>query len=331
MISLRKRFLASLDASLTALLYAVRFAARFLPPRFLVAGCDLLGRAAFRALSDLRESVLAAMSEALPDERDRQRLERIARGAFASPFLAMLDPVIMERHRSTIMDRLIVDESIVRRAQQLEAEGRGLIVFSPHLGAMCVSHALLRDKIRSYTPVVFQPGKTFAPRFIGTLFDLTAQVSGGAASQIFWAGEGTTDKALRHLRAGGAVGITFDLGGKTPAQFFGRPTALASGIARLACETNAPIIGGFVKRLHDPLDFELVSRGEIAYELSGELARDIGAVLDRVVEEGEALIRESPEQWIGWLGLPAWRKKAGLILDGSGVPLGSGGADRMIA
>ncbi len=54
--------------------------------------------------------------------------------------------------------------------------------------------------------------------------------------------------------------------------------------------------------------------GEIAYELTGDRDSDVQTILREVIKKGEEMIRESPEQWIGWFGLRGWRKRAEKIL-----------------
>jgi lauroyl/myristoyl acyltransferase len=102
--------------------------------------------------------------------------------------------------------------------------------------------------------------------------------------------------------------------GGTVVSFFGRPAAIASGIAHFACDTGAPILPGYLKRLEGPLDNELVYCGEIKYELTGDRDRDVETILREVAKKGEEMIRESPEQWIGWFGLRGCRKRAEKIL-----------------
>jgi len=51
------------------------------------------------------------------------------------------------------------------------------------------------------------------------------------------------------------------------------------------------------------------------YSLTGDRSVDVPVILDQVIRLGEEMIREAPEQWIGWFGLKNWRKSAQQILE----------------
>src|SRR4030042_3734335 len=96
--------------------------------------------------------------------------------------------------------------------------------------------------------------------------------------------------------------ISFDLAGGTVVDFFGRPTAIASGIAHIACDTGAVIVPGYIKRNERPLEYQYVAYPEFSYTLTGNREADVESVLNQVIEIGETLVRQAPEQGIGWVG-----------------------------
>ena len=100
----------------------------------------------------------------------------------------------------------------------------------------------------------------------------------------------------------------------TVADFFGRPPAIASGIAHIACDTGAVIVPGYIKRNERPLEYQYVAYPEFSYTLTGNREADVESVLNQVIEIGETLVRQAPEQWIGWFGLRGWRRRAEKIL-----------------
>ncbi len=62
-----------------------------------------------------------------------------------------------------------------------------------------------------------------------------------------------------------------------------------------------------------PLDYQLIAY-KYEYFLTGDRSVDVPAILNEVIRLGEEMIREAPEQWLGWFGLKNWWKRADEIL-----------------
>jgi lauroyl/myristoyl acyltransferase len=54
------------------------------------------------------------------------------------------------------------------------------------------------------------------------------------------------------------------------------------------------------------------------YALTGDRDTDRKAVMEKAIRHAEEMIRMAPEQWIGWMGLKGWRKRAEQILKDRG-------------
>jgi lauroyl/myristoyl acyltransferase len=303
-----------LDATLLAALNLLRFLARFVPPRALLAAADYMGYALYYARPGARDYVLEAIRESLPEINDEREITRIAREAFSAPFKAMLDLILLDRHADTILERLILQDEAVTKFDNEKAAGRGVIMYSPHVGAIGIIHSLAARIDRHFTPLVMDPKRTPIPRYLGAMAELSWRVGCDPEVPVFWTGEDTVSKARDHLRRGKSAGLTFDLAGGTVANFFGRPTAIASGIAQIACDTGAVIIPGFLRRNHRPLEYQLFAYPEFSYTLTGDREADVERILNQVIEMGEIIVRQAPGQWIGWFGLRGWRKRAEKIL-----------------
>lgn len=298
------------DATLLGIFNSIRFLARILPPSVLCAAADYIGYAVYHIRRSGRTYLLKTLREALPEVSDEKELEWIAKRAFGAPFRAMLDLVLMERYGDRIMKNYLVPEEAFRSFDGARDGGKGIITVCPHLGAVGVIFSLNARLGRKYTPLVMDPAKTPIPRYLTAMAMLSATLGGDEETPVFWTGGGTIPMVKEHLGKGKGIGITYDMAGGTIVDFFGRPAALASGIAHFACDTGAPILAGFVKRGKDPLDYRLLWYGEIPYELTGDREADVETILKKVVKAGEDMIREAPEQWIGWFGLRSWRKRA---------------------
>lgn len=308
-------FFRVLDSTLLGIFNLFRFLTRFLPPAFLCAVCDSFGYAIYYMRKELRDYVLQAMREALPEISDERKLKRIAAKAFASPFRTMYDLILLERYHDHILERLIIEPRTNDRYSEIRDAGKGGIVFEPHLGAVGIVTCLVASYQTPFTPLMMFPENMPVPRYLKAVTELAYSLGCDPENPVFWRGQDTIPRVREFIKNGGTVAITFDMVGGTVVDFFGRPTAIASGIAHFACDTNAPILPAFYKRGKGPLDYELIGYPDFTYTLSGDRSTDVLNILNQVVKQGEEMIRQAPEQWIGWLALRGWRKRAQAILE----------------
>jgi len=309
-----------MDYSFQALFDFIRFLARFVPPRVLVATAYGIGYVMYYIRMESRQWLLDALREALPEISDERQLKKIARKVFSAPLRSMLDPIFLERYSERVEETLRkttdVDE-IARKVRETEAGGKGLIFFSPHLGGISIVHAISARFGNPYTPLVRHPDYTPVPRYVWKLALLAQSLGCDPEEPAFFTGPGSNvvPKVLEHLKKGKRVGITFDMMGSTVVDFFGRPTAIASGIALFALESGAPILPGYLARGKDPLTYRLYLCEPLQYEITGDREADMRNILNKVIEKGEEMIRKAPEDWISWFGLRQWRERAKKILE----------------
>jgi lauroyl/myristoyl acyltransferase len=303
-----------MDAIALSLLNMMRFLARYLSPRMLGTMIDYFGYALYYILKGAREYLLKTIQEALPDLSDERELKRIARTAFGAPFKAILDLVLMERHGERIMDNLVMAEGSHTRFDEAVAAGKGLILLSPHIGGASIITSVSTRVGKLFTPLVLSPARTPFPRFLIRICEIAESCGCDPENPVFWTGRETIPKVQEHLKRGESVGITFDMVGGTVMDFFGQPTAVASGIAHFACDSGAPILAYYLKRREDPLTYELIYCGELSYELTGDRSNDVRTILAAVLKKGEEIIKEAPDQWIIWFGLRSWRQRAKRII-----------------
>lgn len=100
---------------------------------------------------------------------------------------------------------------------------------------------------------------------------------------------------VRHLKAGGVLGILTDLHayGGAELNFFGKPADTSLVTAELALKYNAALIPVYARRLANGLDFEIVFQDEIA-------PSDPVTMTQQVNDGLEALVRENMGQWF-WI------------------------------
>jgi lauroyl/myristoyl acyltransferase len=315
------KLMRAIDASLLKSFNFSRFLARFLPPAVLVGMANGIGYALYYLRRGRRCYLLEAMGEALPDIKDERELKRLAREASGAAIRAMLDLVLLERHTDKVMERLILDEEWIKRYDEYRTSGGGLIIFTPHLGGIAITPCLAALLNKFHTPIIMDPQATPIPHYLTALMEVGNKVGSDPENPAFWAGKNSIGKVREHLAKGGCAALTFDVGGSTVIDFFGRPAAMASGVAHFACDSNAPMAPGFFKRGKGPLDYELMGCPDVSYTLTGDRDQDVKAILAQVIESGEQMIRMAPEQWVCWLNLRDWRKRAQKILEEKGPSL----------
>jgi Kdo2-lipid IVA lauroyltransferase/acyltransferase len=309
------------DSALLGVFKSTRFMARFVPPSFLIALSDACGYVLFYLRRGGRDYLMRTLRESLPDVTDQKELKRIARKAFSAPFRSMLDVILLDRYGDRILDDVKAQEAmkvLIERIDAAQAEGKGMIIYSTHIGGIAIGHCLLARLGRSYPPLVLPPSHTPIPRYLSALIDLIQNLGTDTEHPVFWADKDVIPKVQQQLGQGKRVGLTFDLTGGTIVDFFGRPTAIASGIAHFAYDSGAHILPASILHGKGPLDYVVKSYEPLSYTLNGDRSADVRNILSDVVRVGEEMIREAPEQWMGWFGLRGWRKRAELILEKRG-------------
>jgi KDO2-lipid IV(A) lauroyltransferase len=309
--------LRAIDRFFLGAFNAGRFLARFLPPSVLWGVAGALGFVFFHTRRGSRKYLMTALHEVLPDVKDEREFKRMAKKIFAGPVTAMLDVIFLERHGAKIDARMEANSDvpgIIDKIDSQRAKGKGLILFSPHLGGIGIIHSMAARFGRPYTPVVMPPDLTPVPRYLTALMETAQKLGSDPKDPVFWAGKNVIPKVQEHLRQGKVMGMTYDLQGGTVVDFFGHPTAIASGVAHFACDSGAPILPGYLLRGNKPLDYTLTLFDPLEYELTGDREADVKRILETVVRQGEKMIRDAPDQWLGWLGMRGWRRKAQKML-----------------
>lgn len=279
-----------------------------LPPSVLYALFNAAGYLLFLARPGMREHLTETLRDALPEIEDEQELEKIAMRASSALFHPMLDMVVFKRHRERMMCELTVEG--MEHLDAADAMGKGVILFTPHLGSLSIITAVFTHLGKNFTPLVLPPWDSPVPRYISAMTFYAHSLGCDRECPAFWTGRDAIGKVVQHLAKGKRVGISYDVEGDFVTEFFGRPTAIASGIARFAQGTGAPIVPTSLLRQKDPFKRHLKLYPALTYELSGDRESDVKTILDAVIRSGEGMIREAPWQWMGWFGLRQWRKKA---------------------
>ncbi|MGE4241692.1 lysophospholipid acyltransferase family protein [Ramlibacter sp.] len=176
---------------------------------------------------------------------------------------------------------------LVRRAQ---AQGRGVIMLTPHLGCFEVSAQSFAQVFGPIT-VLYRPARK---AWLRDLVDTARARPNLATAPTTLAG---VRQMLKALRSGGAIGLLPDqvppagLGAWAP--FFGRAAYTMTLPARLARQSGAPVLLVWSERLPGGAGYRVHVR-----EWEGEIPESPEAGAERINVHMERLVRECPAQYL---------------------------------
>ena len=270
---------------------ALRFLARVLPERV----GELLGRGigllSYAILGDRRATALGNIRSALGLEgRDASV---VAKASFAH-----LGQVGVEMLRFAGKQRLLGERITVRGREHIDralAEGRGVLLFTAHLGNWELLGRTLAGLGYRLHPIVQNQANS---GFNNELDRLRRQ---GGMQPIARGGTAVRE-VLRALKGGDCVIIVADqYAGRDGlvVPFFGRPAATPRGLAVFARATGAPVIPIFIHRTR-PGYHEIHALPPFYQVKTDDAEADIRTCLERMNNQFETVIRHYPGQWL-WM------------------------------
>jgi len=171
-----------------------------------------------------------------------------------------------------------------------QAEGRGIVLLTPHLGCFEISARSFADRFGAIT-VLFRPARK---EWLRELVATSRTRPGLTPAPTTLAG---VRQMLRALKAGKAVGLLPDQvppeGMGVWAPFFGRDAYTMTLPARLVHQTGATLLVLWAERLPR-------GRGYVVHvrRFEGELAQDPVAAAAQVNAEMERMVRDGPSQYL---------------------------------
>lgn len=257
-----------------------------LPLPWLHAIGGWLGRLVFalapRYRARLRENL--AHSGVARDAVELRRLER-AVAAELGKGLAEI-PWIWFRPASTV-DANVIEASGWHHVEAAQAQQRGIIFLTPHLGAFEISGLYIAARVR--LTALYRP-----PKIAWLEPTMRAHRLGGHGHLVPTNMSGVR-QLLKALKHGEAVGVLPDqvpgFGEGAWAPFFGRPAYTMTLIGRLQRATNAVVMIVMTERLPGSRGYRFV-----AEPLVGDLEGDQGAhTLNSAIED---FVRRCPTQYL---------------------------------
>lgn len=262
----------------------------------------LAGKARRQATENMRH-VLGGQNEQarqfLQTRAGRKRLRKLVRALFRLNVSNYLDLFLLPSLKpETIMQSMEIHG--FEHIQQALASGKGVIVFSAHMGPF--NYLIQWLAIQGYEVTI--PVEHLADQRI---LDLVLRLRRSKGVQFVPLGGSKAMRTiLQTLRNNGVVLITADRavqGESVIMPFFGAPARLPSGIAHLVQRTGAPLVGAFGWRTRSvPMPLQ---GGEIfPVSLSEDERGQIEPLTRSIVSGLEQFIAAHPDQWIVFS--PVW-------------------------
>ncbi len=265
-----------------------------MPHNLAVAAGRGMARVAYAFGGRLRHTGERNLELAFPDLSAPERL-RILRASFQS--LGRLLGEFSQLRRATpetLRQRLICEG--LENLDEARARGRGVILFTGHLGAW---------ELSSFALSAFGYPMSFLVRRMDNqqlepLIETTRTRFGNRSIDK----RAAARPMLRILRSGGTLGLLVDLN-TLPHEgvfvdFFGIPASTTASLATLALRTDAAVLpvfvpwderrGRFVLRIDPPLE----------WTQTGDKERDVRELTSQFTSVIEGYVRRFPEQWL-WI------------------------------
>lgn len=265
-----------------------------LPRPVAVATGRAVGRIAYGLSDRLRLTGFRNLQLAFPEMDERER-ERILRGCFKN--LGRLLGEFSQFPRATPESlRRIVECEGLENLQAAQALGRGVILFTGHLGAWELSSLAL--SAFGY-PMSFLVRRIDNP-LIERLIEKTRTRFGNRSIDK----RAAMRPMLRTLRANGTLGILVDLNTQPHegifVDFFGIPASTTSGVAALALRTGAAVLPVFVPWDEKRQRFVLRVDRPLVVAYTGDEKESIRRLTSLFTSVVESYIRRFPDQWL-WI------------------------------
>ncbi len=266
----------------------------WLPRSVSVAAGRGMGRVAHAVGGRLRRAGTRNLEMAFPEMSADER-ERILRGCFANLGRLLGEFSHFAHATPEELSRIIECEGL-ENLQEAERSGKGVILFTGHIGAW---------ELTSFALSAFGHRVDFLARRIDN--PKVEEIIEATRTRF---GNRSIDKRaaarpmLRTLNAGGTLGILIDLNTHPHegvfVDFFGIPASTTTSLATLALRTGATVLPVFAPWDEARQRFILRVEPPVSINQTGETEEDVRALTAAVTAVIEKYVRLFPDQWL-WI------------------------------
>jgi Kdo2-lipid IVA lauroyltransferase/acyltransferase len=266
---------------------------RLLPLRFVHKSGFALARLAYPMLKSRRNVALSNLRYAFPEMQESER-ERIAFQSFQSVSATFLELLWYPNFtKARIKQRVRIEN--IELVDQLRAQQKGIIILTAHFGSWELATQAISVYEDAIVRTVAKPQSNMLIDQVITqwreLFGLKIVPMGISVREI-----------LRTLHHGGMVALAADQSApkeSVAVEFFGRNVPTFQGPAIFSLKTGAPIVLGCTVRQQDG-NYTMRLVHVPSKDLIGASDENIYELTRRQVHMTEAIIRQTPEQWM-WM------------------------------
>jgi KDO2-lipid IV(A) lauroyltransferase len=253
---------------------------------------------AYHLLGGLRRVAATNLDIAFPELSGAEK-ERLAKGAFRNLGRILGEMSQFPKATRESLKELIefqIDPAVYDEYQQLKAEGRGVIIVSPHLGNWEV---LVFGWATYDSPMSYLARPLDNPKIEKLTVDLRTKFGNRPINKT-----NSAMTAARVLRHEGLLGILADVNAHPKegvfVPFFGVPACTSTGVALIAMRTNSAIVPMCAVWDEEKRHY-IGKHGPMIFPAdTGDRQRDIVETTAAFTAEVEKLIRLHPDQWL-WI------------------------------
>ncbi len=253
-----------------------------------------LGSAAFLLVGRLRRVGLQNLQIAYPAWTESRRRE-LLRQVYRNLGCLLAEFCLMRHYSAEQAGSFIVYEGL-QHYLDAQAEGRGVLVLTGHLGAWELSSF--------YHSLAGYPMGLVIRRLDNPLVDAFVNRMRCLHGNRVIHKDDFARGLISAMHAGETVGILMDTN-MTPPQgvfvpFFGLPACTASGLARVALRTEAAVVPGFLLWDQGRRQYVLRFGARLPLLRTGDADSDVLANTAQFTATLEGYVRQYPDQWL-WM------------------------------
>lgn len=266
---------------------------RRIAPRQAIPLGQAVGSLVYRCLRHRKHLAFSNLQIAYGPQMPADEQRRILRGLLRMLGEALVETVICSEQ--DMLQNIAIEG--VEHLEHAAAAGNGAIILGPHLGVWELAGYALGARLND-AATVFKPLKN--PYVNNYLI--------AARERIVHLDLIPSKKALRpvlsRLRKGRAVVILFDQNAGhdgVPATFFGRTASTYAAPATFAVKTGCAVIPAYTVKEPGFRCHRIVVNKPFPLISTGNTERDLLANTQQYNDFFEAVVRQYPDQWFGWL------------------------------
>ncbi|MCL4369716.1 MAG: lysophospholipid acyltransferase family protein [Chloroflexi bacterium] len=261
-----------------------------LPLKISYGVAQVCGFFVFHSWGAMRKVWTENIRQVIGREVDEETLRHTVRSAYRNYFKFLVDWLRLPRVPVDQLDQSVQSVGWENLDEALRA-GKGVIFVGFHLGNWEMAPGVMAGRGYPINVVV----DSFEPPKLNELIQSVRTTKGVGIIPL----ENSAAKIIRVLRRNEILALLIDRpspGDGVPVRLCGEQTAIPAGAAQLALRTGAKIVTGAIVRQPDNTILGTIAPA-VEPEPTGDFARDVQQLTQRIVDCIEEWVRQYPDQW----------------------------------